>query len=61
MSIVSANMKRKPKSKVIFVKVDPSEHKTFSDLAVTRHTTLSELIRQMLHRELTQSKEAVNA
>ena len=52
MSIGSPSRKRKPKSKVVFVKVDTTEHKLFSDLAVLRHTTLSELIRQLLHREL---------
>lgn len=58
MSISSANMKRKPKSKVVFVKVDVSEHKAFSDLAVQRHTTLSELIRQLLHREVAPKEQA---
>jgi len=57
MSITSANMKRKPKSKVVFVKVDAIEHKTFSDFAIFRHTNLSELIRQLLHREVAQSKQ----
>lgn len=45
-------MKRKPKSKVVFVKVDADEHKSFTDLSIRRKTNLSELIRQLLHREL---------
>lgn len=58
MRLISANMKRKPKSKVVFVKVDASEHKAFNDLAITRHTNLSELIRQLLHRELQPKEQA---
>ena len=58
MSIRFANMKRKPRNKPIFVKTTQDEHKTFTDLAIRRNTTLSELIRQLLHREVAgQSKE----
>lgn len=49
-------MKRKPRNKPIFVKATQQEHTAFTNLAITRNTTLSELIRQLLHREL-QSKE----
>ena len=51
MRLSSANMKRKPRNKPIFVKATADEHKAFTDLAISRHTTLSELIRQMLHAE----------
>lgn len=57
MSIGFVNMKRKPRNKPIFVKATADEHKTFTELAIRRNTTLSELIRQMLHREVAQSKE----
>lgn len=44
-------MKKVLRSKPIFVKLSPEEHEKFRKLAVKRHTNLSELIRQMLHRE----------
>jgi len=40
------------KTKAIPVKVTEQEHLAFQKLAVKRHTNLSELIRQLLHREL---------
>lgn len=54
-------MKRKPRNKPIFVKATEQEHRTFTDLAIRRNTTLSELIRQMLHREVAQSKDGAAA
>lgn len=63
MSIVSANMKRRAKkSRAIFVKASQQEHTAFTQLAIERHTTLSELIRQLLYREVeSQPKEQVSA
>jgi hypothetical protein len=57
MSLISANMKRKPRNKPIFVKATQQEHTAFTNLAISRNTTLSELIRQLLHRELDSSKK----
>lgn len=52
MSILFSPMKRKPRVKPIFVRATEQEHRAFNDLAVQRHTNLSELIRQLLHREV---------
>jgi hypothetical protein len=57
MGAYSNSMKRQHRDKPVFVKTTAVEHKLFTDLAAKRHTTLSELIRQLLHRELNQSKE----
>jgi len=45
-------MKRKPRNKPIFVKATQDEHKAFTDLSIRRNTSLSELIRQLLHDEV---------
>jgi hypothetical protein len=43
--------KRKNKDKWLQIKVTTGEHIAFHELAYKRHTGLSELIRQLLHRE----------
>jgi len=50
--------KRAKREKPLFVKCNPEEHKLFNDLAQKRHTTVSELVRQLLHREAAQTKDA---
>lgn len=60
MSILSATMKRKKlakRGKPIFVRATADEHVAFNNLAVARNTNLSELIRQLLHREVAQSQQ----
>lgn len=49
----------KPRTKRIPVKVTPEEDKKFKKLAESRHTDVSELIRQLLHREADQQEKAV--
>jgi hypothetical protein len=49
-------MPKEYKNKPIFVKASKSEHSAFRKLAEKRHTNLSELIRQLLHRELDSQK-----
>lgn len=44
-------MDMKPRTKVIPVKVNEDEMKKFKKLADSKHTDLSETIRQLLHRE----------
>jgi hypothetical protein len=45
-------MKKDKKTDIIPVKASPTEKRDFSKLAVTRHMTLSALIRYLLHKEL---------
>lgn len=45
-------MKKEKKSIIVPVKVGPSEKRDFSKLAITRHMSLSALIRYLLHREI---------
>ena len=52
MRLISPSMKRKPRNKPIFVKATQDEHKAFTDLSIRRNTSLSELIRQLLHDEV---------
>jgi hypothetical protein len=49
-------MKRRPKTAWIQCKVAPEEKAQFKRLADARHTDLSELIRQLLHREVDSQK-----
>jgi len=42
---------QKPKSEQIHVKVSDVEKRKFERLAESRHMKLSELVRQILHRE----------
>lgn len=53
-------MKRTKRDRYMKVNLTSAEKKQFFDLAAQRNTDLSELVRQLLHRELTaqQSKEA---
>jgi hypothetical protein len=48
--------KRAKRDKPLFIKATPEEHKLFSDLAQKRHTTVSEMVRQLLHREVALSQ-----
>lgn len=50
-------MKRKARTDFIRAAVTPEEKKTFEKLALDRKTTISEVIRQALHRELNSQKE----
>jgi hypothetical protein len=49
-------MKADGKTKVLYVKATEDEHNAFQRLAAKRHTNLSELIRQLLHREVATEK-----
>lgn len=61
MSLNSATMKKRAKrDKPLFIKTTAEEHALFNRLALTRNTTVSELVRQLLHREVEQS-QAVSA
>lgn len=51
-------MVKKAKTQWLQVKVTPEEKGLFRKLAETRHTDLSELIRQLLHREVDSQKVA---
>lgn len=51
-------MKRKPRIDFIRAAVTPEEKKSFEKLALDRKTTISEVIRQALHRELDSQKVA---
>jgi len=50
-------MKRKTRSDFIRAAVTPEEKKTFEKLALDRKTTISEVIRQALYRELQSTQE----
>jgi Arc/MetJ-type ribon-helix-helix transcriptional regulator len=50
-------MKRKTRTDFIRAAVTPEEKKTFEKLAQDRKTTISEVIRQALYRELQPQKE----
>jgi hypothetical protein len=50
-------MKRKNRSIIVGMRFSPEEKKAFRALADRRGTDLSELVRQLLHRELQASKQ----
>jgi hypothetical protein len=50
-------VKRLPKDARFMLKVDRSEKKAAEELAARRHTTVSDLFRQLLHRELDNEKK----
>lgn len=50
-------MKRKPRTDFLRAAVTPEEKKTFEKLAADRKTTISEVIRQALYRELNSSSQ----
>jgi len=52
--------KRAKRDKPLFIKTTPEEHKLFTWLAQKRNTTVSEMVRQLLHREASQSQEQAN-
>ena len=53
------SVKRKSnKTDYIQVKVKPEDKASFVALAESRHTDLSELVRQLLHREVESSQQA---
>jgi hypothetical protein len=45
-------MKKTPKDKPIFVRATAEEHALFTKQANKRHTTLSELVRQLLYKDV---------
>jgi len=49
-------MKRGNRSDIVRIRFSPEEKKAFAALANARGTDLSELVRQLLHRELSASK-----
>ena len=44
-------MKKKPRTQTIRIRVNSDEKVKFDKLAASKHTDLSELARQLLHRE----------
>jgi hypothetical protein len=51
-------MKKDKKVKIIPVKASVAEKRAFTQLALTRNTTLSALVRELLHRESTKEATA---
>jgi hypothetical protein len=47
---------REPRKLILTVPVTRDERKLFNALAAERHTSLSEVVRQVLYRELEQQK-----
>lgn len=47
--------KRANKTDYIQVRVTPDEKATFEKLAASRHTDISEIVRQLLHKESEQA------
>lgn len=52
---------REPRTKLVPVAVNEQERKLFQALARKRHTSLAEVIRQVLYREIELEKQKQNA
>jgi len=51
-------MKNTPKDTMLLIKASKAEHNAFKKLADSRHMNLSQLIRELLHRELEAGKKS---
>lgn len=59
--IRSVNMKRKNREKYFLVRCTEDEHREFTKFAVSRHTTVSELMRRFLHEKMELAAKEVEA